>query len=153
MTVKAIPDDYPRVSAYLCVDGATAAMEFYQQVFASQERMRIEMPDGQIGHAEITIGDSVIMISDPFPEMDVHAPPHFGGTPVGLSVYVEDADATVAKAVSLGAEVLSPLEDQFYGDRAGKIRDPWGQQWFVMTHIEDVSAEEVSRRAAAQFGG
>jgi PhnB protein len=150
--VHYIPDGYPRVSASLCVDGAAAAIDFYQQVFGATERMRIAGPDGKVGHAELQIGDSVVMVADEYPDMDVYGPRKVGGTPVTLSVYVEDVDATFAKAVAAGAKALRDPEDQFYGDRAGRFEDPFGHQWGVATHIEDVSPEEMERRAGMMGG-
>ncbi|MDP9072328.1 MAG: VOC family protein [Actinomycetota bacterium] len=151
--VKPIPDGYPRVTPYLCVDGAAAAIEFYGSVFGAMERMRMPAPDGKIGHAEIQIGDSVIMLSDEVPEIGVHSPRTIGGSPVTLSVYVEDVDAVFALAVQGGAEVLSPVENQFYGDRSGQFVDPFGHRWNVASHVEDVPPDEMERRAAEAMGG
>ena len=122
--VKPIPDDYPRITPYLCVDGAAAAIEFMTEVFDATERMRIPAPGGMIGHAEVAIGDGLIMVSDEYPEMGVLGPKKIGGTAVTISVYVEDADATFAKAVAAGATVERPVETQFYGDRGGMFVDP-----------------------------
>jgi len=151
--VKAIPDGYPQVSPYLSVDGAGAAIEFYATVFGATERVRMPMPDGRVGHAELQIGDSVIMLADESPEMDVHGPRTVGGTPVTLSVYVEDVDAVFDKAIGAGASVLRPVENQFYGDRSGQFEDPFGHRWSVASHVEDVSPEEMGRRAAEAMGG
>ena len=150
--MKAIPDDYPRVSAALCINGAADAIEFYKEVFGATERMRIGAPGDQIGHAELQIGDSVIMLSDEYPDMDVFGPKKFGGTAVTMSVYVEDVDATYEIAAQRGATPLREVQDQFYGDRSGSFEDPWGHRWAVATHIEDVSPEEIDRRAAEMFG-
>jgi PhnB protein len=147
--VSPIPEGYPRVCPYLYIDGAGAAIDFYRDVFGATERMRMGGPDGKVGHAELQIGDSVVMLADEFPDMGVQGPRAFGGTPVALSIYVEDVDATVAKAVAAGATLTRPLEDQFYGDRVGQIEDPFGHVWSIHTHIEDVSPEEMGRRAAA----
>lgn len=144
--VDPIPTNYPRVSPYLCVDGAGDAITFYAQVFGATERMRIAGPDGKIGHAELALGNSVIMLSDEFPEMGAVSPGAVGGTPVTLHVYVEDVDATFDRAVSAGAKALSPVADQFYGDRSGKFEDPFGHLWYISSHIEDVSPEEMDRR-------
>jgi PhnB protein len=144
--VKPIPDEYPRVSAYLIVDGAADAIAFYQDVFGMTERMRMDGPDGRVGHAELQVGDSVVMLADEFPDMGAKGPKAYGGSPVNVMVYVEDVDAVVDKAVGLGAEVTRPVEDQFYGDRLGQIVDPWGHHWSVATHVEDVSPEEMRRR-------
>jgi PhnB protein len=139
---------YPVVTPYLCVNGAADAIEFYKQMFGASERMRMAEPDGKIGHAELQIGDSVVMLSDEFEQMGVSSPTTIGGTPVTLSVYVPDVDAVVAKAVAAGSTLVRPIEDQFYGDRSGQIVDPWGHRWSVATHVEDVSPEEMERRAA-----
>jgi PhnB protein len=151
--VKPIPDNYPRVTAYLAIDGASDAIEFYKKIFGAQERFRMPQPDGTIGHAEIQLGDSVIMMSDAFPEMGVVDPKKLGGTPITLSVYVEDVDTTFANAIKAGAKQVQPVEDKFYGDRAGQFEDPWGHRWNVMTHVEDVSPEEMEKRAATFAAG
>ena len=150
--VQPIPDDYPRVIPYLCVDGAAAAIDFLVEVFGATERMRMQMPDGQIGHAEVAIGDGVIMLSDEYPEMDVVGPKSVGGTAVTVMVYVEDADATFAKAVAAGATAERPVETHFYGDRGGQFLDPFGHRWNVSTHVEDVPPDELARRSAEMFG-
>ncbi len=146
--VKAIPDGYPQVSPYLCVAGATDAIAFYTKVFGAKERMHMPAPNGKIGHAELQIGDSVIMLSDEFPEMNVVGPRTVGGTPVMISVYVEAVDQVFERAVKGGAKVIRPVENQFYGDRSGQFEDPFGHRWSVATHVEDVSPEEMARRAA-----
>jgi len=151
--VKAIPDGYPRVIPYLAVDGASEAIEFYVTVFGATERVRMPMPDGRVGHAELEIGDSVVMLADENEEMGVRAPKAVGGTPVTLSVYVEDVDAVFDKATAAGATVLRPVDDQFYGDRSGQFEDPFGHRWSVATHVEDVSPDEMRRRAAAMGEG
>jgi PhnB protein len=151
--VKAIPDNYPRVTAYLAIDGASDAIEFYKNIFGAEERFRMPQPDGTIGHAELQIGDSVIMMSDAFPDMGVIDPKKLGGTPVTLSIYVEDVDATFAEGVKAGAKSLQPVEDKFYGDRSGQFEDPWGHRWNVMSHVEDVSPDEMAKRAAAFAAG
>lgn len=153
MSVTPIPEGYPVVSPYLCVDGAEEAIAFYGAVFGATERMRIGAPEGKIGHAELAIGDSVIMLSDQMPEWGAVGPEMVGGTPVTMGVYVVDVDATFAKAIELGATSLRPVEDQFYGDRSGQFLDPWGHRWSVATHIEDVAPDEMERRAAAMMGG
>ena len=144
--VKPIPDNYPRVTAYLAIDGAGDAIDFYKKIFGAQERVRMPGPDGRIGHAEIGIGDSVIMMADTFPEMGHVDPKKLGGTPVTLTVYVEDADKTMKEALAAGAKETQPVEDKFYGDRAGQFEDPWGHRWDIMTHVEDVSPEEMQKR-------
>ncbi len=151
--VKPIPDGYPQVTPYLCIDGAGAAIEFYRDVLGATERMRMPGPDDTIGHAEVQIGDSVIMLSDEQPDMGMRGPKTLGGTPVTLSVYVDDVDAAFDRAVSAGATPLRPVEDQFYGDRTGQFEDPFGHQWSVASHIEDVPPDEMARRAAEAMGG
>jgi len=150
--VKPIPDDYPRVIPYLSVDGAGAAIDFYTAVFDATERMRMPGPDGKIGHAELEFGDSVVMLADAFPDMGGQTPKGLGGTPVTVMVYVENVDAVFARAVAAGATVEREVGDQFYGDRAGQFVDPFGHKWFVATHVEDVSPEELEHRAAAMGG-
>jgi len=150
--VKPIPEGYPQVTPYLCVDGASAAIEFYGKVFGATERMRMPEPDGKVGHAELQLGDSVIMLSDEYPEMDLRGPKAIGGTPVTMSVYVEDVDGVFDRAVKAGAKALRPVEDQFYGDRTGRFEDPFGHRWSVATHVEDVPPEEMAKRAAAMGG-
>jgi PhnB protein len=151
--VKPIPAGYPRVTPYLCVDGASAAIEFYTAVLGATERMRIPSPGGRIGHAELEIGDSLIMLADEHPEMDVRGPRSIGGTPVTVSVYVEDVDRVFERALQAGARALRPVQDQFYGDRSGRFEDPFGHRWSVATHIEDVPPDEMARRAAKLMGG
>jgi PhnB protein len=151
-SVKPIPDGYSVVSPYLVIRGAARALEFYQQALGARERLRLAMPNGQIGHAEIQIGDSTIMLGDESPEANCRGPESFGGSPISLHVYVEDVDAVVARAVSHGAKLTRPVEDQFYGDRSGTIEDPFGHTWHFATHIEDVPPDEINRRAARKFG-
>lgn len=146
--VKPIPDGYPVVTPYLIVRGAAAALDFYKQAFGATERMRLEMPGGVLGHAELQLGDSVVMLADEFPQMNCRGPESYGGSPVTLHLYVPDVDAVVAHAVSLGAKVTRPVANQFYGDRSGIITDPFGHTWNIATHVEDVSPEETTRRAA-----
>ena len=150
--VKPIPDDHPRITTYLCVDGAAEAIDFYMQVFGFTERHRMTF-DGRIGHCELSLGDSMIMVSDEFPEMGVVGPKTVGGTPVSMNVYVEDSDATFAAALAAGATELRPVQDQFYGDRSGQFVDPWGHRWAVAAHIEDVDDDEIARRAAEMMSG
>jgi PhnB protein len=149
--VKPIPDGHPRVSVYLSVDGAAEAITFYEAVFDAKERMRLPAPGGKIGHAEIAIGDSVLMLADEYPEIDFRSPKALGGTPVTVNVYVEDVDAVFDRAVKLGARVLRPISNEFYGDRTGQFEDPFGHRWSVASRIENVSAEEMARRAAALY--
>jgi PhnB protein len=152
-SVNPIPESYPQVVPYLCVDGANAAIEFYRTVFGMTERMRMAAPDGKIGHAELEIGDSLIMLSDEYPEMGMRGPKAIGGTPVTISLYVTDVDAVFARAVEAGATALRPVENQFYGDRTGQLEDPFGHRWSVATHVEDVPPEEMAKRAAAAMSG
>jgi PhnB protein len=147
--VKAIPKGYHHVTPYLIIDGAARALDYYTRVFGATERMRMPGPDGKIGHAEISIGDSMIMLADEHAEMGARAPRAFGGVAVSLMLYVNDVDATVKTAVAEGAKVLQPVEDKFYGDRMGTIEDPFGHHWHIGTHKEDVPPEELKRRAAA----
>jgi PhnB protein len=145
--VKAIPDDYPRVTPYLIVEDGEAAIDFYCSVLGASERMRIGAPGGRVGHAELAIGNSVIMLADEAPEMGARSPRTVGGTPVTLHVYVENADETCERAVQAGAQSLRPVEDRFYGDRSGQFEDPFGHRWDVSTHVEDVPPEEMAKRA------
>jgi len=151
--VKPIPDGYPQITPYLCVDGADAAIEFYAKVLGATERMRMPSPGGKIGHAELTLGDSVIMLSDEHPEMDVRSPKAIGGSPVAISVYVEDVDAVFEAAVAAGADALRPVENQFYGDRSGQFEDPFGHRWNIASHVEDVPPDEMEKRMAELMGG
>jgi PhnB protein len=137
------------VSAYITVDGAAAAIEFYKSVLGATERGRLPGPDGRIGHADLTMGDSLIMLSDAFPDMGVRDPKDIGGTPVTLSVYVEDVDDVFARALAAGATEQRPVQNQFYGDRSGQFVDPWGHRWNVASRVENVSPEGMERRAAA----
>jgi PhnB protein len=147
--VKPVPEGYHNVTPYLIVNGAARALDFYKRVFGATERMRMAGPDGKVGHAEIGIGDSVIMLADEHPEMGARAPGAFGGTAVSIMLYVDDVDATVKTAVAQGAKVVRTIEDKFYGDRTGTIEDPFGHHWHVGTHKEDVPPDEMQRRAAA----
>ena len=146
---KAIPDEYPRVTPYLIVDGAAAAIDFYRSVLGATERMRMAGPDGKIGHAELDVGDSVIMLADEHPAMDIVGPRSIGGSPVTIHVYVEDVDGVFQRALGAGARALHQVEDRFYGDRSGSFEDPFGHRWSVATHVEDVPPEEMGRRAEA----
>jgi Uncharacterized protein conserved in bacteria len=150
--VKPIPEGYHNVTPYLIVDGAAKAIDFYRKVFAATEKMRMAAPGGKVGHAELTIGDSMIMLADEHPEMDHRGPHAFKGAAVSLMVYVADVDATVKTALASGAKVVRPVENQFYGDRMGTIEDPFGHRWYVATHVEDVPPEEMAKRAAAAMG-
>lgn len=148
--VNPIPGNYPRVTPYLCVDGASAAIDFYVTVFGASERMRMPEPSGKIGHAELEIGDSMIMLADEFPEIGIKSPRTIGGTPVTINIYVEDVDAVFDRALANGAESLRPVEDQFYGDRSGQFLDPFGHRWSVASRMEELSPEEMASRATRE---
>ena len=150
--VKPIPEGYHSVTPYLIVDGAGKAIDFYKKVFGAAEKMRMPAPGGKVGHAELTIGDSMFMLADEHPEMDHRGPHAFKGAAVSLMVYVPDVDATVKTALAAGAKTVRPVENQFYGDRMGTIEDPFGHRWYVATHVEDVPPEEMAKRAAAAMG-
>ena len=145
--VNPIPDNYPRVSPHLSVNGAADAISFYEEVLGAEERMRMPMPDGKIGHAEIEIGDSVVMIGDEMEGGVDPSPRTVGGSPVALFVYVEDVDDVFRRALEAGAGAVREPEDQFYGDRIAMFDDPFGHRWNVATHIEDVAPDEMERRA------
>jgi PhnB protein len=144
--VNPIPENYPRVMPYLYVDGAKAAIDFYTSVIGAEVRMTMPGPGGRVGHAELSLGDSVIMLADEFPDMGVRGPKSMGGTPVAIHVYVEDVDATFDKALSSGATTLRPVEDKFYGDRGGEFEDPFGHRWSIASHTEDLTAGEMEQR-------
>jgi len=149
MAVNAIPEGYHSVTPYLIVSGAAQALDFYQRAFGAEERMRMPGPEGKIMHAEIQIGDSVVMLADEFPQMGAKSPQSIGGTPVGLCIYLENVDARFQQAVAAGAKIERPLQNQFYGDRSGTVIDPFGHKWTLASHIEDVAPEEMERRMAA----
>lgn len=150
--VKPIPEGYPRVSPYLIVDGATAAIDFYCSVLGATERVRMPGPDGTIGHAELAIGESVIMLADQSPEMGIRGPASFGGSPVSIMVYVDDVDTVFKHALDAGSKTVQPVEDKFYGDRSGTFEDPFGHSWNISSHIEDVALEEMEKRMTAMMG-
>jgi PhnB protein len=150
--VKPIPEGQRSVTPYLTIKSAAEALEFYKKAFGATERYRLMMPDGRLGHAEIALGDSVVMLSDEFPEYGGKAPEALGGSPVCIHLYVEDVDAFVKKAVSAGASVRKPVMDQFYGDRSGQLEDPYGHLWWVGTHKEDVAPDEMQKRVQEMFG-
>ncbi|HET7328485.1 MAG TPA: VOC family protein [Nocardioidaceae bacterium] len=151
--VKAIPEDYPRVVPYLHIDGAGAAIDFYTEVLGATERMRMPGDTADtIGHAELQIGDALIMLADEAPDMDIRGPKTVGGTPVTICLYVDDVDVVMERATSAGARILRPVENQFYGDRTGTFEDPFGHHWSVMTHVEDVDPDEMRRRMAEMTG-
>jgi PhnB protein len=154
--VPPIPAGYSAVTPYLSVRGAAQAIEFYKRAFGAKEIMRMPGPEGKLGHAEIRIGDSRVMLSDEYEAMAFLGPQSRGGTTVHIHLYVKDVDATVARASAAGAKVVRPVQDQFYGDRTGSIEDPFGHMWHVATHKEDLSKAEMKRRAeqaAKQAGG
>ena len=151
MTVKPVPEGYHTVTPYLYVKGGAKALDFYKKAFGATELLRMEGPGGSIGHAEIKVGDSPIMLADESPEMGARSPQSYGGSAVGLMVYVPDVDATVKRAVDAGAKLDRAVEDKFYGDRMGSIKDPFGHIWYIATHIEDISPEEMKRRSEAMM--
>ena len=151
MSIKPIPDGYHSVTPYLSIKGATEAIGFYKRAFAATELFRLVAPSGEIGHAEIKIGDSPIMLADPCEEGAFRSPQSLGGSSVGLHVYVADVDALFARAVDAGAKIVRPVQDQFYGDRTGTLEDPFGHVWFLATHKEDLTPEEINRRAEALY--
>jgi PhnB protein len=152
MSVSPIPAGYRSLTPYLIVDGAARAIAWYADAFGAREVMRLAAPGGKIGHAEIDIGDSRIMLADENPVVGAKAPAAFGGSPISLHLYVADVDAAVARAANAGATVKNKPEDKFYGDRMGSVLDPFGHTWHLATHIEDVSHDEIERRMAAVSG-
>ena len=152
MTANPIPDGYHTVTPYLIMNNAAGAIEFYKRAFGATETMRIELPPGKVGHAEIRIGDSAIMLADESPDMGARSAQSIGGSPVSILLYVEDVDATFERAVAAGSKVQRPIEDKFYGDRSGSVTDAFGYTWHIATRKEDLSAEEVRKRAQALFG-
>lgn len=152
MTVKAIPDGYHSVTAYLTCKDCDAALDFYKRAFSATETFRLEASEGLIGHAEIVIGDSPVMLADPIAEAGNKSPEELGGSPVTMMIYVEDCDALFAQAIAAGATEVAPLADQFYGDRSGIVKDPFGHVWTLATHKEDLTPEEVGQRMQALMG-
>jgi PhnB protein len=146
--VNPIPDGYPRVTPYLIVDDGDAAIRFYTEVLGAKERMRMAGPDGKVGHAELEVGDSLIMLADEHPDMGARSPKSMGGSPVSMHVYVEDVDAVFEAALAAGATVKAAVADKFYGDRSGTFEDPFGHGWSIASHVEDVPPDEMERRAA-----
>lgn len=144
--VQAIPAGYHSVTPYLITDNAADAIAFYKQAFGAIERMRMAGPNGKICHAELQIGNSVIMLADAMPERGARSPQSIGGSPISLHVYVTDVDNVIAKASAAGAKIVRPVADQFYGDRSGMLQDPFGHVWNIATHTEDVSPEEMQQR-------
>lgn len=153
MTVPAIPSGYHSVTPYLIVRGARSALDYYARAFGAEEVLVLEMPDGGIGHAEIRIGDSMVMLSEENPEYDAISPETLGGNGSSLMIYVPNVDAVFERALMAGGTELRPLTDQFYGDRSGTLKDPFGHTWTLATHIEDVSEDEIARRLAKIYGG
>jgi PhnB protein len=145
--VNAIPDGYHSIQPYLHIRGAAEALEFYKKAFGATERMRMAQADGRIGHAEIQLGDSVVMLADEHPEQDIYSPKHFGGSAASIMFYVADCDAVYQQALSAGARSLREPADQFYGDRMAGVEDPFGFQWWIGTHVKDVSPEELQKPA------
>ncbi len=151
MSVKPIPDGYHSVTPYLIVKGGGAAIDFYKRAFNAVEVMRLEAPDGKLGHAEISIGNSRVMLADEFPEMGAVSPQTLAGTAVSLLIYVEDCDALFQQAVAAGAIVERPLANQFYGDRSGMLADPFGHRWCIASRQEELTVEEINARAMKQM--
>lgn len=147
--VNPIPEGYPRITPYLHVDGAAQAIEFYCSVLGAIERMRMEAPGGKIGHCELELEGSLLMVSDEYPGMGVRGAKSLGGSPVTIHVYVDDVDAVYDRAVAAGATSVTPVETQFYGDRLGQFDDPWGHRWSIASHVEDVAPDEMARRSKA----
>ncbi|MGQ0504075.1 MAG: VOC family protein [Myxococcaceae bacterium] len=152
MPIKAIPQGYEGVTPYLCIRGATEAIEFYKKAFAATETGRLMQPDGRVGHADLKIGACHIMLADEFPELGFKSPKSLGGVPLQLHLYVEDVDNWIARAIANGATLTRPVTNAFYGDRIGSVTDPFGFVWSIASHIEDVSPEEMARRASLQHG-
>ncbi len=149
MAAKPIPEGYHTVTPYLAVEDAAQAIEYYKNVFGAKELVRMDAPGGAIGHAELEVGDSRVMLSDPFPQSSTKPPKELGGTSVSVFMYVEDVDAVVKQAVDAGAKVLMDVADQFWGDRFGTIQDPFGHSWSIATHVEDLTPEEIAERGRA----
>jgi PhnB protein len=149
--VLAIPEGYHSVTPYLIINGAAKAIEFYKKAFGAKVSLRMEQPKGRIGHAELKIGDSKIMLADEWPELQARGPKAYGGSPISIHLFVKNVDKVVERAIANGAKLVRPIENMFYGDRSGGIEDPFGHHWYVATHIEDVSTRELKKRAAAMF--
>jgi PhnB protein len=148
-----IPEGHRTVAPYLALKNGVKALEFYKKAFGASERYKLVLPDGRLGHAEITIGDSIIMLSDEFPEYGGKSPDTLGGSPVSIHLYVPDVDAVFKRALNAGAHEKKPVMDQFYGDRSGQLEDPFGHLWWVATHQEDVPPAEMEKRVRKLFGG
>jgi PhnB protein len=149
MATNPIPAGYHTVTPYLAVDDAADAIEYYRKAFGAKERVRMDAPGGKIGHAELEIGDSLVMLSDPFPQATTRSPKELGGTSASIFMYVEDVDAVVKQAVDAGATITMEIADQFWGDRFGSVTDPFGHLWSIATHVEDVPPDEMAERAKA----
>ena len=149
MPPQPVPEGYNTVTPYLAVEDAAAAIEYYKKAFGAKERVRMDAPDGKIGHAELEIGDSIVMLSDPFPQASTKPPKELGGTSASVFMYVEDVDSVVQDAIDAGATITMPVENQFWGDRFGSITDPFGHLWSIATHVEDVPPAEMAERAKA----
>jgi PhnB protein len=149
---KPVPAGYHTVTPYLTLDDAATAIEFYKDAFGASERVRMETPDGKVGHAELEIGDSIVMLADAMPQSTTKPPNELGGTSAGVFLYVEDVDKVVAQAQKAGAAVTQEVEDQFWGDRFGSVKDPYGHVWSIATHIEDLTPEEIDERAKQAMG-
>jgi PhnB protein len=151
MPAKPIPEGYHSVTPYLIIRDAARAIDFYKKAFGAKELFRLPSPDGKIGHAEIRIGNSVVMLADEHPDFQAHSPQKYGGTPVSLLIYVEDVDKVYPQAIAAGGQETRPLKDQFYGDRSGTLTDPFGHIWTIASHKEDVSPQEMQRRYEAMM--
>lgn|SRR5690606_10572656 len=149
MAVNPTPEEYRGVTPYLIVHDGKAALDFYKRAFAAEEIVRMDAPDGKLQHAEVKIGGGIVMLADAFPDRGYNGPQTYGGTPVSMVFYTPDVDAVFAQAIAAGAEELMPVEDKFYGDRMGSLKDPFGHIWHISTHVEDVTPEEMQKRIAA----
>jgi PhnB protein len=149
MATKPIPEGYNTLTLHLAVENASEAIEYYTKAFGAKERMRMAGPDGKIGHAELEIGDSLLMLADPFPQSSTKSPKELGGTTASVFMYVEDVDAVVKQAVEAGATMTMEIEDMFWGDRFGSVTDPFGHVWSIATHVEDVAPEVMEERSKA----
>ena len=148
MAVKPIPEGYHAATPYLAVDGAAQAIEYYKKAFDAKERSRMDTPDGKVGHAEVEIGDALVMLSDALPQFATKSPTELGGTTASVFLYVEDVDAVVKQAVNAGGTLTMEVADQFWGDRLGSVTDPFGHSWLIATHVEDVAPEEMAKRTS-----
>jgi len=153
MNTKPIPDGFHAVTPYLTVKNAAEAIEFYKRAFGAQERMRMPMPGGKVGHAELQIRDSIVMLADEFPDCGNQSPDTLGGSPVGFALYVENVDQAFKRAVDAGATVKDQVENKFWGDRSGSVIDPFGHMWMLLQHVEDVAPQEMKKRMEKMFAG